>query len=485
MSSVRRAPVWLVLVATSLPMFMATLDNLVITNALPVMAVELGATIEELQWFLNAFTLAFATFILPAAALGDRVGRRTVFVAGVAVFSTASVLTALSTEPWMVIGARALQGLGAAAIMPLSLTLLAGAVPTRLRPAAIGIWGGVSGLGVALGPLIGGLIIEGWNWQSIFWVNVPIGVAAIPLALAVLPDSRGERRPLDLPGVSLAGLGVLGVIYGIVRGNEAGWTSTEVLASLGAGAVLLLAFVAWETRTASPVLPLSLFRDRSFSVANAVGLTFSFGMFGSIFLLVQFLQVVQGRSPLEAGLMTTPWTIAPMVVAPIAGFIAPRIGTRALMVAGLGAQSVALFWMAGVLTTDVAFATLVPPFVLAGVGMGLVFAPMATAVLARMPERHHAKATGTNSTLREVGGALGIAVLTAVFTGAGGELTPTSYVDAAVPAVATGAAVLAAAFALAFLLPAGRAERDDPIAAPDQQEAAPASLVPVGVGATA
>lgn len=485
MSSVRRAPVWLVLVATSLPMFMATLDNLVITNALPVMAVDLGASIEELQWFLNAFTLAFATFILPAAALGDRVGRRTVFVAGIAVFSAASVLTALSTEPWMVIGARAVQGLGAAAIMPLSLTLLAGAVPVRLRPAAIGIWGGVSGLGVALGPLIGGLIIEGWNWQSIFWVNVPIGIAAIPLALAVLGDSRGERRPLDLPGVTLAGLGVLGVISGIVRGNEAGWTSTEVLASLGAGAVLLLAFVAWEARTAAPVLPLSLFRDRSFSVANAVGLTFSFGMFGSIFLLVQFLQVVQGRSPLEAGLMTTPWTIAPMVVAPIAGFVAPRVGTRALMVAGLGAQSMALFWMAGILSADVAFATLVPPFVLAGIGMGLVFAPMATAVLARMPERHHAKATGTNSTLREVGGALGIAVLTAVFTGAGGELTPEAYVDAAIPAIATGAAVLAAAFALAFLLPAGRAERDPAGVEPEPEpatEVPSAHPIPVGAG---
>ncbi len=487
MSTSRRAPLWLVLVATSLPMFMATLDNLVITNALPVMATDLGATIEELQWFLNAFTLAFATFILPAAALGDRVGRRTVFIAGIAVFSAASVLTALSTEPSMVIGARAVQGLGAAAIMPLSLTLLAGSVPERLRPAAIGIWGGVSGLGVALGPLVGGLIIEGWNWQSIFWVNVPIGILAIPLALAVLPDTRGERRPLDLPGVFLAGLGVLGVVYGIVRGNEAGWTSAEVLASLGSGAVLLVAFIVWEARTTAPVLPLSLFRDRSFSVANAVGLTFSFGMFGSIFLLVQFLQVVQGHSALEAGLMTTPWTIAPMVVAPIAGFIAPRTGTRALMVAGLGAQSVALFWIAGVLSADVSFATLVPPFVVAGVGMGLVFAPMATAVLARMPERHHAKASGTNSTLREVGGALGIAVLTVVFTGAGGQLTPAGYVDAAVPAIATGGVALAAAFALAFLLPAGRSGRQDPVEAADQPSAAPTGrstrIVPVGAGA--
>ncbi|MBM7504369.1 MFS transporter [Agromyces aurantiacus] len=480
MSSIRRAPVWLVLIAASLPMFMATLDNLVITNALPVMAVDLGASIEELQWFLNAFTLAFATFMLPAAALGDRVGRRTVFLAGIAVFGAASALTALSTEPWMVIGARALQGFGAAAIMPLSLTLLAGAVPPRLRPAAIGIWGGVSGLGVALGPLVGGAIIEGWNWQSIFWINIPIAVAAIVLVRAVLPNTLGERKPLDLPGVALAGLGVLGIVYGIVRGNDAGWASAEVLGSLGLGAVLLLAFIAWESRTAAPLLPLALFRERGFSVANAVGLTFSFGVFGAIFLLVQFFQVVQGSSPLEAGLMTSPWTIAPMVVAPIAGALAPRVGTRALMIAGLAAQSAALFWIAGLLAEDVAYASMVPPFLLAGIGMGLVFAPMATAVLANVPEHHHATASGTNSTLREVGGALGIAVITAVFTGAGGELTPTGYVDAAVPAVATGAAVLALAFLLAFLLPAGRGTSTEP-ARREEEVRQPVAEVPVGV----
>jgi len=459
MSAPRRAPIWLVLVAASLPMFMATLDNLVITNALPVMGRELGASIEELQWFINAFTLTFATFILAAAALGDRVGRRTVFVAGIAVFTAASVLTALSTEPWMVIGARAVQGLGAAAIMPLSLTLLAGAVSERMRPAAIGIWGGVSGLGVALGPLVGGAIVEGWNWQAIFWINVPIGILAIPLALAVLPNTLGARRPIDVAGIALAGLGVLGLVYGIVRGNEAGWDSFEVMASLIAGAALLVGFVAWESRTSAPLLPLRLFRDRSFSAANVVGFAFSFGVFGAIFILIQFLQVVQGKSALEAGVMTMPWTIAPMVVAPIAGFIAPRVGTRTLMVTGLALQSTALFWLASVLATDVEYAALVVPFLLAGVGMGLVFAPMATAVLANMPEDDHAKASGTNSTLREVGGALGVAVLTAVFVGAGGALTPTGYVDAAIPAVATGAGALGLAFLLAFLLPAGRSVR--------------------------
>ncbi|WP_127792015.1 DHA2 family efflux MFS transporter permease subunit [Agromyces sp. LHK192] len=455
-TTARRIPVWLAVVAASLPMFMATLDNLVITNALPAMRADLGASIEELQWYVNAFTLAFASFILAAAALGDRIGRRTVFLGGIAVFTVASALVALSTESWMVIASRAIQGVGAAGIMPLSLTLLAGAVPARLRPAAIGIWGGVAGLGVALGPLIGGAVVEGWNWQAIFWLNVPIGIVAVPLALAALPNTLGARLRIDLPGVALAGLGTFGVVYGIVRGNDAGWDSVEVIAALAVGAALLVAFVLWERRAKAPLLPLRLFRDRSFSAVNVVGFAFSFGVFGAVFILIQFLQVVQGASALEAGVQTMPWTLAPMIVAPLAGFIAPRVGTRTLIVAGLAMQAIALTWLAFELDPDVAYSALVAPFALAGVGMGLVFAPMSTAVLANMPDADHAKASGTNSTLREVGVALGVAALTAVFTGAGGELTPTGYVDAAVPAVLTGSAALAVALVAALFLPAGR-----------------------------
>jgi EmrB/QacA subfamily drug resistance transporter len=456
-------------------MFMATLDNLVITNALPAMQADLGASIEELQWFVNAFTITFATFILAAAALGDRIGRRTVFLIGIAIFTIASALAALSTESWMVIASRALQGLGAAGIMPLSLTLLAGSVPARLRPAAIGIWGGVAGLGVALGPLVGGAVVEGWNWQAIFWLNVPIGVIAVPLALAALPNSLGARLRIDLPGVGLAGLGILGVVYGIVRGNDAGWDSLEVLASLIAGTALLIAFVLWERRATAPLLPLGLFGDRSFSAANVVGFAFSFGMFGAVFILIQFLQVVQGATALEAGVQTMPWTLAPMVVAPLAGFVAPRVGTRALIVSGLALQAIALTWIALTLDADVAYSTLVVPFALAGIGMGLVFAPMSTAVLANMRETDHAKASGTNSTLREVGVALGIAVLSAVFTGAGGELTPAGYVDAAVPAVLVGAAALVVALVGALFLPVGRQ-----VVPPAESGDAPRSAASVG-----
>ncbi|MEO8527951.1 MAG: DHA2 family efflux MFS transporter permease subunit [Pseudolysinimonas sp.] len=455
----RRVPFGLALAATGIPMFMATLDNLVMTNALPVIHTKLNASVEELQWFINAYTLVFASLILFAVALGDRIGRRTVFAAGIAIFTVASVFAALSTDPTQLIIARAVQGLGGATIMPLSLSLLAGSVEPRLRPLAIGIWGGIAGLGVAAGPLIGGAVVSGWNWQAIFWINVPVGILVIPLVLASLPNPLGARVRLDLPGVFLAGLGVLGLVFGIVRGNAAGWDSLEVLSSLAAGAALIVAFVIWESRTTTPLLPLRLFRDRSFTIANVVGFGFSFAMFGSVFILIQFLQVVQGASPLEAAVQTTPWTMAPMIVAPLAGAFAGRIGTRNLIVTGLLLQTLGLGWLAATISTGTPYLEMLPAFIAAGIGMGLVFAPSSTAVLANIVEADSAKATGTNSTLREVGVALGIAVMTAIFTGGGGELTPTGYVDAAIPAVAVGAAVMFVTAIFAAFLPAGRSTR--------------------------
>lgn len=454
----RTIPIWLAIVAASLPMFMATLDNLVMTNALPSIRLDLGATVEELQWFVNAFTLSFASFILMAAALGDRFGRRTVFVIGIVVFTLASVLSALSYEPWMLIVSRALQGLGAAAVMPLSLTLLAGSVEAKFRPLAIGIWGGITGLAIATGPLVGGAVVEGWSWEAIFWINVPVGIIALPLALFALPNTYGEKVRADVVGVLLAGLGVLGLVYGTVSGNEKGWDSLEVTASLVVGALLIATFIVWESRVSAPLLPLRLFRDRSFSIANVIGLTFSFGVFGSIFILIQFLQVVQGYSPLGAGVATMPWTMAPMVVAPLAGLIAPRVGTRLLIIIGLSLQSFGVLWLAAFISADVAYTVMLPAFIAAGIGMGLVFAPISTAVLATMRGDDHAKASGTNSTVREVGVALGIAVLTAVFVGAGGELTPDQYVDAARPAVAVGGVVLAFSALIGFALPSGKGE---------------------------
>jgi len=459
--STRRArPFALVVAAASLPMFMATLDNLVMTNALPVLHREMGASVEELQWFVNAYTLAFAGAILIASALGDRFGRRTLFVIGIAVFGAGSVLAALSTDPGQLIAARAVQGLGAAGVMPLSLALLSGAVPPARRALAIGIWGGVSGLGVAVGPLVGGAIMEGWDWQAIFWINVPVALVAIPLALVVLNNDFGARARIDVPGAVLAAAGVLALVHAIVRGNDDGWDSVGVIAEIAVGALLVAAFLVWQTRAKAPLMPLRLFRDRSFSITNVVGFAFSFGTFGSVFILIQYLQVVQGSSPLEAAVQTTPWTLAPMIVAPIAGILAPRVGTRVLLVLGLLLQAVALTWIAAVMSTDLEYPTLIAPFIMAGVGMALVFAPSATALLATLGLIDHAKASGVNSTVRELGVALGTAVMTAIFVSAGGELMPDMYVDAARPAVFTGAAVLFAATIVALWLPSGKATPD-------------------------
>ncbi|NHT17381.1 DHA2 family efflux MFS transporter permease subunit [Cellulomonas sp. IC4_254] len=458
-STTHAVPVAVALLAASLPMFMATLDNLVVTSALPVLQAELGATLTDLQWVVNAYTLAFATLMIAAATVGDRWGRRRTFLGGIAVFTLGSIAAALAGSPGALIAARAVQGVGAAAVMPLSLTLLAAAVPASRRAMAIGVWGGVSGLGVALGPVVGGAVVEGISWQAMFWINVPVALVAVPLVLRALPEGRGRAQRLDLLGLVLAAAGVLGIVWGVVHGNEDGWTSAGVLGPVVGGVVALALFLRHESRTPHALVPLRLFRSRSFSVANVSGFAFSLGAFGAVFLLAQYLQVVQGYSPLEAGLRTLPWTAAPMVVAPIAGVLAPRVGVRVLLTGGLVAQAAGLAWL-GFAVADGGYAALVPGLVLAGIGMGLTFAPSATAVLSGMAPDDHGTASSTNSTLREVGVALGVAVLTAVFTAAGGTISPDGFDAGLRPAVLTGAAVLTLAAVASLAMPraTGRAE---------------------------
>jgi EmrB/QacA subfamily drug resistance transporter len=449
----RRAPLWLAIAAVSLPMFMATLDNLVMTSALPVIQRDLGASVNDLSWFLNAYTLAFATFMLPAATLGDRIGRRRVMVAGIVVFTLASIGSALSDSSGALIAARAVQGFGAAAIMPLSLTLLAANVPDRLRPAAIGIWGGVSGLGVALGPVVGGAVVEGVSWQAIFWLNVPVAVLALPLVLAAVSESRGTWQRLDLLGAAMLGGAVFLGIWGIVHGNDDGWTSAGVLVPLVAAALLLPAYVVHALRRSDAVLPLRLFASRSFSIANLVALGFTVGMFGAVFLLSQYLQVVQGYSPLGAGVRTLPWTAAPMVVAPLAGLVAGRIGVRPLLLVGLALQAGALVWFAGLTESGSTYASFVPALTMAGVGMGLVFPSVSNATLDGLPDADFATASSANSTIREFGVALGIALLTAVFLGNGGQIAPGGYDGAIGPALLTGAGAVGVALVAALFAP--------------------------------
>ena len=449
----RRVPLWIAILATSLPMFMATLDNLVLTSALPVIRADLGSSVDQLAWFLNAYTLTFATFMLPAATLGDRIGRKRVMLGGIALFTVASIASALSTSSEALIVARAFQGLGAAAVMPLSLTLLAAAVPPAMRAAAIGIWGGVSGLGVALGPVIGGAVVEGVSWQAIFWLNVPVALVAAPLLYLAVDESKGVWQRLDLRGTLLLGGAVFLGIWGIVHGNDDGWTSPVVLGSLLVALALIPAYVVHARGRAHAVLPLRLFSSRGFSSANAIGLFFTLGMFGAVFLLAQYLQIVQGYSPLEAGVRTLPWTAAPMVVAPLAGAFASRTGLRSLLLAGLVLQAGALVWLSVLAENLSSYSSFVPALAMAGIGMGLTFAPNATATLDGLPESDFAIASSANSTVREFGVALGIAVLVAVFESNGGELTPTGYTGAIGPALLTGAGAVSIAVVAALFAP--------------------------------
>jgi EmrB/QacA subfamily drug resistance transporter len=441
---------------TSVAAFMVTLDNLVVTTALPVIRVDLGASIEGLEWTVNAYTLTFAVLLLTGAALGDRLGRRLMLTVGLVLFVAGSAAAALAPSIDTLIAARAFQGVGGAIVAPLTLTILSAAMPKEKRGIALGAWGGIQGLAVALGPVVGGAIVDGLSWQWIFWVNVPIGLVLIPLALTRLGETHGPDKALDLPGLGLASSGLLGVVWGLVRGNSAGWASLEVVGSLVAGAAFVAAFVAWELRAREPMLPMRFFRSRSFAASNFASIAMSFGMFGSIFLLAQFLQTVQHLSPLAAGVRILPWTLMPIFIAPLAGAFSDRIGGRPLIAAGLGLQAVSLGWMALVTTPDVAYAQLVGPFLIAGAGMALFFAPIANVVLSAVRPEEEGKASGANAGIRELGGVFGVAVLASVFAHVGGYGSGQAFVDGLQPALWIGAAVVGAGALAALAIPGRR-----------------------------
>ena len=440
-------------VITSLALFMVVLDNLVVSTALPVIRTDLSASLEELEWTVNAYTLTFAVLLLTGAALGDRFGRRRLFVVGLTIFTGASAAAAMAPSMDALIVARAIQGIGGAIVTPLTLTILSGAFPKEKRGMALGAWSGIAGLAVASGPLVGGAVVDGISWQWIFWLNVPIGILLVPLALRFLRETYGSDRGLDLPGLALVSVGLLGLVWGLIHGNGDGWTSPQIVGSLAVGAILTAAFVAWELRTPAPMLPMRFFRDRAFAAANGASLLMYFGMFGSIFLLTQFLQTVQGHSPLGAGLRVLPWTAMPMIVAPIAGALSDRIGGRPLMAVGLALQAIGLGWLAAVSTPTVPYTQLVIPFILSGTGMAMFFAPVANVVLSAVRPEQEGKASGTNNAIREVGGVFGVAVLASVFASYGGYGTPQSFVDGLTPAIWVGAIVVGAGSLISLLIP--------------------------------
>src|ERR687885_265279 len=406
------------LAIASLALFMVVLDNLIVTVALPSIRTDLGASLQQLEWTVNAYTLAFAVTLIPGAAIGDRFGRKRTFLGGLALFTASSAAAALAPGAGALVAARAAQGVGGAIVAPLTLTLLAEAFPADRRGAALGIWSGISGMGIAIGPLVGGAVVDGLSWQWIFWINVPLGVALLPLAAALLNESHGPSRRLDGPGLALVTTGLFGLVFGLVRGQAEGWGSAP-----------------------KPMLRVALFPRRAFAVTNAVSFFMYFGTFGSIFLITQFVQQVMGYAPFDAGVRMLVWTGATAVASPIAGVLAERRGPRTLMAAGLALQGIALAWLAMTVSTTSTNSGLWPAFATAGLGMGLVFAPSASALLSVVSPQRAGQASGTNNAIREVGGVFGVAVMSTIFAGAGSFASPQAFVDGFTPALWLGAAV--------------------------------------------
>ncbi len=476
-----RSPRWTV-VLTSIAFFMVALDALVVITALPAIHRDLGASLSTLEWTVNAFTLAYAAGIITAAALGDRYGRRRVFALGLALFSAASAACALAPTVEILIAFRVVQGIGAAIVMPLSLTILTAAFPPERRGAIIGLWGGIGGLAVAAGPLVGGAITQGLDWHWIFWVNVPIGLVASALSLVRLSESHGPATRLDLPAVALVTGGAVGIVWGLVHAGDAGWGDTQTLVSLGSGLLLLGGFNAWERRVPEPMLPLRLFRSRSFAAANATGFLMVAALVGAVFLVAQYFQLGLGFSPLGTGVRVLPWTATPVLVAPLAGILSDRIGQRPVMVVGMLLQGVGLGWFAWEATAGVEYGQLILPLLIAGTGVSMALAATPTAVLSSVAPPDIGKASGANSTFQRFGSVFGVAVATAIFAANGHLGTPAAFADGFRPALA-----VLAGLSLLGVLPAlaVRARREQPalarheatLASPPAIPTSPARLV--------
>jgi EmrB/QacA subfamily drug resistance transporter len=426
---------------TSIAFFMVALDALVVITALPAIHRDLGASLSTLEWTVNAYTLAYAAGIITAAAVGDRFGRRRIFCIGLALFSLASAACALAPSVGLLIGARVVQGIGAAIIMPLSLTILTTAFPLERRGAMVGLWGGIGGLAVAAGPLIGGAITQGLDWHWIFWVNVPIGLVASLLAVVRLNESYGPTTRLDLPAVGLVSGGALGIVWGLVRAGEEGWTDPITMTALLVGLLLAIGFVAWENRAPAPMLPLRLFGSRTFVAANATGFLLAASLFAAVFLASQYFQLALGFSPFGTGLRFLPWTATPILVAPLAGVLSDRVGQRPMMVAGMLLQGVGLAWFAMASTSTIGYGSLVPPLLVSGIGASMALAATPTAVLGAVAPADMGKASGANSTFQRFGSVFGIAIATAVFTGNGHLGTASSFTDGFRPALALAASL--------------------------------------------
>jgi EmrB/QacA subfamily drug resistance transporter len=428
-----------VLGLTSIASLMVALDVTVVATALSSIRLHLGASIEQLEWTVNAYGLSFAVLLMTGSALGDRFGRRRVFAAGMALFVASSAACALAGSVGSLIAARAVQGAGAAVVAPVSLAMLGAAFPPERRGRALGIFGGITGLAVLGGPVVGGAITQGLAWQWIFWLNVPIGLAAIPFVLRRMDESFGARAALDAPGLGLVTGAALGIVWGLVRGNSVGWGSLEVAGTLAAGVAFAVLFVLWELRAAEPMLPMRLFRSRAFAAGNAASLLMFGALFSAVFFMAQFQQTALGQSPLQAGLRLIPWTGTVFIVSPIAGALVERVGERPLVAGGLLMQAAGLAWVALLARTGLPYAQMVPPLIVAGVGVSMALPAAQNAVMGAVMPTEIGKASGTFSTMRQLGGAFGLAIGVAIFSGAGSYASPGAFSNGFGPAIAVSA----------------------------------------------
>ena len=441
------------LVIAGVASFMVSLDTLVVSTALSTIREDLGASVEQLEWTVNAYNLTFAVLLMAGAAVGDRFGRRRTLAAGIAAFTLASAACALAPGAGALIAARAAQGAAAAFVLPLALTVVSDAYPAERRGSAIGILFALTGLAVAIGPVIGGAVTDGIAWEWIFWLNVPIGLAAVPLVLARMKESRGPETALDLPGMGLLMAGAFGIVWALVRGNDAGWDSGEVIVSLASGLALLVAFTSWERRADQPMIPLRLFASRAFAAGNAGSFLMVASLFGAVFFFAQFLQAGLGYDALDAGVRLLPWTATLFFVAPVAGALIDRFGERPFAAAGLAIQAAGMAWIALIADPGMDYLALVPALVVSGFGISMAMPAMQNAVVGAVGASEVGKASGVNNTLRELGGVFGIAALVAVFSAAGGYATAQEFTDGFGPAIGFTAGLSLLGAAVGLLIP--------------------------------
>lgn len=445
-----------VVVLTSIGSVMAAIDTLVVSTAIPTIRGDLNASLPDLEWTVNAYNLSLAVLLVPAAVIGDRLGRARCYAIGLGLFAAASIGCALTNSVDVLIAMRSLQGVGAALVLALGLALLSGAFPPDRRGAAVGLYSAVTGIAVACGPLLGGLVVSGFAWQWIFWLNVPIGLLAVPLVLKYVPEVRVPDSTLDVPGVFLLGSGCFVLVWAMVRSASAGWNAPEVLAAVAAGIVLIGCLVAWERRAPHPLIPGALVARRGFAAGNVAAFLTLASLFAAVFFYGQLLQFGFGDGALEAGLGLMAWTGTLIVVAPFAGALADRIGERPLLTSGLAIQAGAMVWLAATVTAGGDYLDVLGPFVVGGIGVSMAVPCGQSAVVAAVEDRDVGTAAGVNATMRELGGVFGIAVTVAVFGAYGGYGSPQEFVDGFVPAIVTAAALSAAGAVAGLALPARR-----------------------------